>query len=104
MYFNGAQPCDTEENYAIDTGHKITWSLTREGEDYIFSTNVYDFMPAVHAPLADTELLGEAFEPEQKFEAPDGTPILFDEDYFGEKRPWAPIPGPLAAGADSSKL
>ncbi len=104
VYFNGAQPCDTEENYAVDTGHKITWSLTQEGEDYIFSTNVYDFMPAIHAPLADTELLGEAFEPEQKFEAPDGTPILFDEDYFGEKRPWTPIPGPLAAGGDSCKL
>ena len=27
-----------------------------------------------------------AFEPEQRFENPDGTEIIFDEDYFGKKK------------------
>src|SRR5699024_5105145 len=81
VYFNGAQPCDTEENFASYTEHEITWELDLENDHCVFKTNVYDFMPEIHAPLVNTELLGEAFEPEQKFEAPDGSPILFDTDY-----------------------
>ncbi len=46
-------------------------------------------------PFVSTELLGEAFEPEQKFENPDGTPILFEDDYMNEHRRVNPLPGPF---------
>ena len=36
-----------------------------------------------------------AFEPEQPFENPDGTPIVFDTDYFGYRRGSSPVPGPF---------
>ncbi len=104
VYFNGAQPCDTEENFASDTEHEITWELYLENDHYVFKTNVYDFMPEIHAPLVNTELLGEAFEPEQKFEAPDGSPILFDTDYLGEKRPLQPMPGPFSKERNIQEL
>ena len=39
-----------------------------------------------------------AFEPEEKYENPDGTPIVFDMDFAGKKRSSSPIAGPFADG------
>ena len=44
-----------------------------------------------------TETLGMAFEPEQKYENPDGTPIVFRYDYFGNRQGIHPLPGPFAS-------
>ena len=38
-----------------------------------------------------------AFEPEQKYENPDGTPIVFRYDYFGNRQGIHPLPGPFAS-------
>jgi hypothetical protein len=38
-----------------------------------------------------------AFEPEEKFENPDGTPIIFQYDYFGGRHAVNPLPGPFAS-------
>ena len=46
--------------------------------------------------MISTEKLGEAFEPSQKFENPDGTPITFNVDYHGQHRGLDVIPGPFA--------
>ena len=50
-----------------------------------------------------TGTLGKAFEPEEPFENPDGTPITFDRDYFGEHRGTDVLPGPFATKEDASK-
>ena len=42
-----------------------------------------------------------AFEPEQLFENPDGSPIVFDEDFFGAHRSVNPQVGPFEAGASA---
>ena len=55
-------------------------------------------MPKFATPFISTEYLGEAFEPEQKFENPDGSEIIFDDDYFGEHRAINPMPGPFECG------
>ena len=44
-----------------------------------------------------------AFEPEEKYENPDGTPITFDTDFAGKKRTGAPIAGPFADGFEITK-
>ena len=46
--------------------------------------------------MVHTDVLGMAFEPEQKFENPDGTAIRFDSDYFGNHRGVNVLPGPFA--------
>lgn len=51
--------------------------------------------------VISTHTLGMAFEPEQRSEHPDGTPITFDGDYFGRHRPVNPMPGPFE-GAQSA--
>ena len=60
-------------------------------------------MPQTRAGVISTETLGEAFEPEQKYENPDGTPIIFDRDYFGGHRGAGPLPGPFACPACAGK-
>jgi hypothetical protein len=36
-------------------------------------------------------------------EYPDGSKIVFDTDYFGEKRDSAPLPGPFASTGEAAK-
>lgn len=100
VYFNGAQPCDTEENYRTDTEHTVEITLIEHDGSYTLETNLYEYLPQFEIPFIGTETLGEAFEPEQKFENPDGTPIVFRRDYFGKLRGITPIPGPFADGCE----
>ena len=60
-------------------------------------------LPAKSVSLIDTETLGMAFEPEQKFENPDGTRIVFNEDYFGLRRERESIAGPFAGGEEARR-
>ena len=46
--------------------------------------------------LITSDVLGLAFEPEQRFEAADGSTIIFDTDYNGRKRAGTIVPGPFA--------
>ena len=50
-----------------------------------------------------TAVLGEAFEPEERFEEPDGTPILLCEDILGNQRSERPVPGPFEFGPEISE-
>lgn len=43
-----------------------------------------------------SDTLGEAFEPEQRFEEPNGDDIFFDTDIYGNKRSGKIIAGPFA--------
>lgn len=103
VYFNGAQPFDSEENYKIDTEHQVTLELIEKDGKYTLNTNLYQFLPKFETPMVDTSLLGMAFEPEQYFENPDGTPIIFNKDYFGRNRDMMPLPGPFACGQEAEE-
>lgn len=81
----------------------MTLSLKEENGVYTLDTNVFDLLPTFETSFVSTETLGEAFEPEQKFESPDGTAIVFDADYFGTHRAVSPLPGPFASTADASR-
>jgi len=104
VYFNGAQPCDTEQNYVKDDEHRISLALEEKDGGWVLVTNLYDHIPESGTPFISTELLGEAFEPEQRFENPDGTPILFNMDYFDEHRRVNPVAGPFENQARAAKL
>ena len=45
--------------------------------------------------VISTETLGMAFEPEQKYENPDGTPIVFRYDYFRKPSGHSSAAGPV---------
>ena len=94
VYFNGAKHC-TKETDAVVSNEKVSIALTEECGHYSLKTDIYDKLPETHCRMIATSMLGEAFEPEEKFENPDGTPILFNEDILGEKRGMNPLPGPF---------
>ena len=52
--------------------------------------------------LVGYTVLGCAFEPEQRFENPDETAIQFDDDFLGNHRGVAPIPGPFASAESAA--
>lgn len=95
MYFNGAQPCDKEENCIVDTEHEVWWELECRNGTCVLKTNLGEYLPESTLETISTETLGEAFEPEQKFENPDGTPIVFNKDYYGRHRAVKPACGPF---------
>lgn len=97
VYFNGAKPAEQEQDAAVDTEHEITIGVKEENGKWKLETNVYDYLPQNACAVISTETLGMAFEPEQKYENPDGTPIVFRYDYFGNRQGIHPLPGPFAS-------
>ena len=66
-------------------------------------TNVFEYLKDFRDGIITSDLLGKAFEPEQRFENPDGTGIVFDCDYFGDHRGTDAMPGPFACEEQLSK-
>ncbi|MDY3747299.1 MAG: right-handed parallel beta-helix repeat-containing protein [Lachnospiraceae bacterium] len=101
-YLGGARACKNEVNGFIgeDTYGDVYVELKKKDDGYYLDTNVYDMIDGFTGRMINTDVLGMAFEPEEKFENPDGTPIQFDEDYFGRHRGLRVIPGPFADPAD----
>ncbi|MDD2647364.1 MAG: right-handed parallel beta-helix repeat-containing protein [Eubacteriales bacterium] len=102
-YFNGATVCKHETENFVCSSDKAFVELEEKGGKYSLKTNVYKLLGGYKDRMIDSDILGCAFEPEQRFENPDGTAIVFDDDYFGKKRDSAPIPGPFAAADEAEK-
>jgi hypothetical protein len=94
VFFNGARPCDIEEDFTIDDEHEIRVALVEENGEYKLDSNYDEFLP--EAKLIDSETLGMAFEAEERFENPDGSDIIFDRDFNGILREGKIVAGPLA--------
>ena len=95
IYFNGAKPYDGEKDYIKDDIHHIELQLVEKEDGISLNTNLFQYLPVSTNEIITTEVLGEAFEPEQKFEHPDGSRITFDEDYLGQHRGIHPVSGPF---------
>lgn len=103
VYFNGAKPADQETDAIVDTEHTVKLELKEENGTWHLDTDLYEYLPKTACAMISTETLGMAFEPEEKFENPDGTPIVFQYDYFGARQEINPIPGPFAAKESAGK-
>lgn len=97
-YFNGAKAWKKEQSNLIDTENHVKVELVEEDNKLFLKTNVYELLGDFRDGIINSDILGYAFEPEQRFENPDGTAILFNEDYLGSHRGTATIPGPFASG------
>ena len=103
-YFNGASVCKHEKHKLSDKRSKVTIALEEKDGKYSLKTNVYSKLKDFADGIICTETLGKAFEPEQRFENPDGSDIVFDKDYFGNHRGTKTIPGPFASAEDAEKV
>ena len=102
-YFSGATVCKHETKKLVDKRSKVTVELIEKDGHYSLKTNVFSKLKDFRDGIICTETLGKAFEPEQRFENPDGTDIVFDRDYFGNHRGTETIPGPFANAEAAEK-
>ncbi len=102
-YFNGAKAWKKEQHNLVDTDHQIKVELEEKDGKYTLKTNLYDYLDGMQGGVITSDVLGKAFEPEERYENPDGTAITFDSDYFGNHRGVAPIPGPFADAKELAK-
>ena len=103
-YFDGATVSKHEKNGLVNKRAKVRAELQEKDGKLFLKTNVYQYIKDFSAGVITTETLGKAFEPEQRFENPDGTDIIFDKDYFGTHRGAAVLPGPFASAEEAEKI
>lgn len=104
VFFNGAQPWEKETDFYVDTEHHIELSVEEKDGRWSFHTNLPEFLPQNTGKQICTDVLGFAFEPEEFFENPDGTPIIFDTDYFGNPRAEKTTAGPIEKAEDYKRV
>jgi hypothetical protein len=102
-YFNGAKACKNEKSNLVDEKDQVSVALEERDGGYFLKTNVYDLLGDFKDGIINSDILGYAFEPEQRFENPDGTAITFNEDYLGEHRGLSAIPGPFASAETAAR-
>lgn len=107
VYLNGARAWEKETHSMVDAEHPVSLALEEKDGAWVLRTNLYEVLKqVVDAPAAmvSTQTLGMAFEPEQPFENPDGSPIVFDADYFGKHRNVQPFVGPFEEGGEEIRI
>ena len=100
VYLAGATAYKNEKNKLVNENCDVKIDIVEENGSMKLKTNIYDFLSDFNVPMITTDTLGEAFEPEQRFENPDGSDIIFNTDYAGNSRGLNIIPGPFAEKVD----
>ena len=104
VYLNGAQATAKEENPFVDTADQVKLALEKREDSLYLKTNLYDFVPEKADGVISTATIPMAFEPEEKYENPDGTPITFDSDYFGNHRDGVKVTaGPFSSAVETEQ-
>lgn len=95
-YLGGAKAWKHEKDNLV-LAEKPVVELVEEEDAYRLRTNLFDLLGSYGTGMIHSDVLGNAFEPDQRFEAPDGSAITFDRDYFGNHRSVRVLPGPFAS-------
>lgn len=99
VYFNGAKPMTKEKDARVSDA-KVSLSLVCKDGKYKLNTNLGELIGEMTCKLLATDDLGYAFEPEEKYENPDGSPIIFNRDFHGKDTGLNPLVGPFASVND----
>ena len=75
---------------------EVKWELVEKDGFYELETNIYEILGDYSNGIITSDILGKAFEPEQRFEERDESDIIFNVDFYGNHRGVSTIPGPLA--------
>lgn len=103
VYLNGAKAWEHEQHKLVNEQSGAYVRLVEEDGRYRLDTNLYELLEGFTDGMITSDVLGYAFEPEQRFENPDGTSITFDSDYRGDHRGLAVLPGPFASAESARK-
>lgn len=95
LFLGGARPSSKEKDFILNDRHNPEIALEVKEDGWYLSWNLADVLKDIKTEIIHTDTLGMAFEPEEKYENPDGSPIIFDADYFGLLRETTSVPGPF---------
>ena len=95
-YLGGAKVSRHDQTAFVNDTDEVQVELVEKDGHWVLRTNAFELVKDFRDGIITSDILGCAFEPEQRFENPDGTEIVFDRDYFGGHRGLSPIPGPFA--------
>ena len=104
MYCNGAKAWEKEQDAIVCPDLDIFVRAVEQADGWHLSTNLNELSDWAELTILNSEQLGMAFEPEQRFEQPDGSDIVFDEDILGEKRTIKTVAGPFANWGKANRL
>ncbi|MCA1747642.1 MAG: right-handed parallel beta-helix repeat-containing protein, partial [Bacteroidales bacterium] len=95
VYFNGAQPGDSDQNFVVYENEKPTYEISREKGKLHFKLNI-DIVPDNKRMLVTTDELGSTIGSEAIFENPDGSQLILNKDISGNNRnSLDPMAGPI---------
>ena len=104
VYLAGARPWEKEKDAVRVDCDAVQFHLREENKEVFLDTDLFEIMPDEEGRILSGEDLGKAFEPEEKFENPDGSRIVFDRDYFGIPRSKVTQKGPFHDGKLLQKM
>ena len=104
VYLAGAKAWKKEVNKLVKEDARVQIDLVEEKGQYRLSTNLYDYLGDFKTGIINSDILGKAFEPEQRFEERDGSDIVFQSDYLGNHRGISAIPGPFARAEELHEI
>jgi hypothetical protein len=99
VYYNGAQASEKEEHKVTLSGFDPKFRVEDKGSEVYVSFTLQG-LSGLQTGMVDTERLGKAKLPKQAYEQPDGSPIVINSDYLGQKRSEHPSPGPFEQAKD----
>ena len=103
VYIGGVKAWDKETQKLV-CDKPVQVELVEKDGKYFLKTDLFDVVASFRGEPVTTASLGKAFEPDQAFENPDGTPISFDVDYNGKRRKSDVLPGPFAEASDTIRV
>ena len=95
-YLMGAKAWKKETDKFVDADTEVTVELVEKDGFYELETNIYEILGDYSNGIITSDILGKAFEPEQRFEERDESDIIFNVDFYGNHRGVSTIPGPFA--------
>ena len=103
VYLNGARPWNKETDPVTREG-RFTFALEEKEGTLTLRSDIGKALAGLSVSPVSSDTLEPAFEPEQRFEAPDGGAIVFDTDFLGNQRGENAIPGPFAAWGEAVQV
>ena len=94
LYLNGAKAY-FKERAAMAIGEKAEFSVEQRGNDWYFRAELSENIFSKFVPEVNTDTLGVAFQPNQRFENPDGSDLTVNESFFGGTREAVSAAGPF---------
>lgn len=96
VYLKGAKAYKNEKHCLLADAPDLFIHLQEKDGYYSLDANLYEYIKDFRCDIINSDILGKAFEPEQRFENNDGSDIIFDRDFLSNPREDKILAGPFA--------